>query len=322
VKQLFSIIFFSLLYYFCFTPVSSLAQKLLPDSVEFIQDDTNKGGRMFLPPDVVFIPADYMYNHLWNNDNIRPQYLDLSKKTDTTTLIFDSPNENPFTFPCNCKLISPFGYRGSHLHSGVDLKLNAGDPVYSAFDGKVRLAKYYRGYGNAVVIRHNNGLETVYGHLSKINVALNQQVKSGDVIGAGGRTGRATTNHLHFETRFLFQAFDPEILIDVNNRLLRECSLSITGSTFKTNGLANDNQKPVNPDTNTLKKSVVNTKPAVSTKPVANQKTAGHLYHTVTRGDTLYSLAKKNGTSVEAICNLNHITTGTILKPGRKLRIK
>ena len=137
-----------------------------------------------------------------------------------------------FCFPvCNPKT-SNYGWRWQRGHHGVDIGLNTGDPVHSAFAGVVRVASRMGGYGNCVVIRHPNGLETLYGHLSKINVQPNQSVAAGDVIGLGGSTGNSTGPHLHFECRFLYQTFDPEWILDFSNYSLRTRHLHLDKSYF------------------------------------------------------------------------------------------
>ena len=120
---------------------------------------------------------------------------------------------------------------GYPVHSGVDIKLESGDPVSVAFDGVVRMARKYSGYGNCVVVRHFNGLETLYAHLSKIIVKVNEQVKAGDIIGLGGHTGHATCNHLHFETRFQGKAFNPKELINFDNYSLLSDTFTVTRTT-------------------------------------------------------------------------------------------
>ncbi len=137
-----------------------------------------------------------------------------------------------FCFPvCNPKT-SNYGWRWQRGHHGVDIGLNTGDPVHSAFAGVVRVASRMGGYGNCVVIRHPNGLETLYGHLSKINVQPNQSVAAGEVIGLGGSTGNSTGPHLHFECRFLYQTFDPEWILDFSNYSLRTRHLHLDKSYF------------------------------------------------------------------------------------------
>ena len=119
--------------------------------------------------------------------------------------------------PCDGYVTSPYGYRRRfrRMHKGIDLKVQTGDTVYAAFNGKVRLTKYERrGYGYYVVIRHENELETVYGHLSKFLVEPDQYVKAGDPIALGGNTGRSFGSHLHFETRFMGYAINPSAIFD------------------------------------------------------------------------------------------------------------
>lgn len=125
-----------------------------------------------------------------------------------------------YVAPVPGAVTSPYGWRPrfGRMHRGVDLRLSVGDTVVSAFDGKVRLTKYEgRGYGYYVVVRHDNGLETVYGHLSKFLVKPNQRVRAGEPIALGGNTGRSTGPHLHFETRFMGLAVNPATIIDFEN---------------------------------------------------------------------------------------------------------
>jgi murein DD-endopeptidase MepM/ murein hydrolase activator NlpD len=296
---------------------TAYAQKVIPENSNVkVQDNQTSDSlqkAFYIPEDMIFIPADLLYNHFWNNDLLKVQFENLPNKKDTTVLTFNNPAENNFTYPFKGKLLSPFGYRGSHLHTGLDIKLYTGDPVQCAFDGKVRLAKYYHGYGYTVVVRHYNGLETLYAHLSKINVQVNQDIKSGEVIGLGGSTGRATTSHLHFETRFLTQPFNPEIILDPYNYCLKSDKLIIDKSTFLVNHSNHSNS-------NALNDSLIAENPI---DPAVNKhKKTTNVYHTIQKGDTLYSLAKKNGTTVEDICALNKITVSTTLSLGRRLRIR
>jgi len=172
-----------------------------------------------------------LYN-TWNNKDIRLNSDKSFNKNTTYILPLLSQNDHRFVFPYKGKIISPFGYRGRKVHAGTDIKLALNDEVYAAFDGEVRMAKRYSGYGNLVVIRHPNGLETCYGHLNKIKVKINQEVKAGDLIGLGGRTGRASTTHLHFETRFMGDAFNSSKLLDYDNYSLKSDTLVIDKNTF------------------------------------------------------------------------------------------
>jgi len=125
-----------------------------------------------------------------------------------------------FAMPVKKTLItSKYGKRWKRMHQGVDINGNKGDTIYAAFSGKVRIVKNNpRGYGNFVIIRHYNGLETYYGHMSKQLVKPNQFVKSGEPIGLVGNTGRSTGAHLHFETRLCGRPINPELLFDFKNQ--------------------------------------------------------------------------------------------------------
>ena len=202
-----------------------------------------------------------------------------------------------------------YGPRRSRQHQGIDLPLKTGDPIYATFCGRVRISQYNRGgYGNLVIIRHDNGLETYYGHLSERMVEPNQWVEAGQIIGLGGSTGRSTGPHLHYETRYYGQSFDPERLIDFKNGYLcRETFLlkkryfsiySNAGQDFE-DEIANEEQD----------------------KKEAAEKAAMR-YHKIRSGDTLGGIARKYGTTVGNICRLNGIKSTTILRIGRTLRVR
>jgi RNA polymerase sigma-54 factor len=141
-------------------------------------------------------------------------------------------DSSDFCFPVKRPKTSNYGWRWQRGHHGVDIGLSVGEPIHCAFDGIVRVATRMGGYGNCIVVRHPNGLETLYGHLSKINVQPNQQVSAGEVIGLGGNTGNSTGPHLHFECRFLYQTFDPEWILDFSSYTLRTRRLHLDKSYF------------------------------------------------------------------------------------------
>jgi len=126
------------------------------------------------------------------------------------------------------KVISPYGHRGGRGHSGVDLKTKPNDDIRAAFDGEVVFSAKYAGYGNLIRILHGNGLETYYSHNSKNLVKVGDRVKAGDVIALTGRTGRATTEHLHFETRINGKAYDPSRFFDHQTHTIRMKSFQKT----------------------------------------------------------------------------------------------
>ena len=179
------------------------------------------------------------------------------------------------------------------MHNGLDLKVNIGDTIVSAFDGKVRIVKYERrGYGKYVVVRHDNGLGTIYGHLSKQLVEENQLVKAGEPIGLGGNTGRSTGSHLHFETRFLGIAINPIYMFDFPKQ-------DIVADTYtfrKTKGVKRAGSHDTQVADGTIR------------------------YHKVKSGDTLSRIAKLRGVSVSTLCKLNRIKPTTTLRIGQVLR--
>lgn len=146
-------------------------------------------------------------------------------------------NVRNYVMPIKQNMItSPYGYRArfKRVHKGVDLRAAIGDTVYAAFSGRVRLTKYERsGYGFYVIVRHENSLETVYGHLSRFLVKPDQYVKAGQPIALAGNTGRSTGPHLHFETRFMGYAINPEAIFDFRNRCTHTDTYLFTKSTYQ-----------------------------------------------------------------------------------------
>ncbi len=191
-------------------------------------------------------------------DNVRA--VDLPE---VTNIPLTPPGEK-FTLTWHGTLSSGYKMRWGRQHHGIDLGLKVGDPVYSAWDGIVRYAQWNKsGYGFCVVVRHKNGLETLYAHLSKLLVSPNQYVSSGDMVGLGGSTGRSTGPHLHFEIRYKDFSINPDLLIDYSTRTLRvdtfqferakikgtRYSGDINGDIKKTdNTLVVQNNVPKNPD--------------------------------------------------------------------------
>lgn len=230
--------------------------------------------------------------------------------------------------PNQTKVYSPFGYRHRRRHQGVDLPLHTGDNVYAAFAGKVRLSKYVKAYGNLVIIRHENGLETFYGHLSKRLVAEDQWVEAGQIIGLGGSTGRSTGPHLHFETRYKGYAFDPQWLIDFESGTLRHRLFVLKKKYLN----ASSKYVPESEDEEydiyigdakdyATADSLAAIRKAEEEK--AAKEAAAAKYYKVRSGDTLSKIAMRNGTTVTAICRLNPgLTSKTTLKIGRSIRVK
>jgi|GEM_PF-1059239 len=210
--------------------------------------------------------------------------------------------------PIQGKVISPFGYRGRHKHTGVDIKLQKGDAVKAAFSGIVKMAAPYSGYGNLIILKHTNNIETYYAHLSKCIVKEGETVTAGEVIGLGGRTGRATTNHLHFEIRFNRVPQNPEYFFNFSN------------STVKVPVLA---YAPVSKiESKTKSETEIEVEAKAETDAEQSFKTdVSNSYVIIQKGDTLYALARQHNTSVKHLQEINHLESPN-LKIGMKLKIK
>ena len=225
-----------------------------------------------------------------------------------------------FTMPTTSRVItSNFGSRWGRQHKGLDIKVYIGDTIRAAFSGKVRIVRYEAGgYGKYIVIRHNNGLETIYGHLSKQLVEENQEVRSGEVIGLGGNTGRSTGSHLHFETRLCGVALNPALMFDFRAQ-------DVTGDYYAFNKETYDNESTNATSLRGKQDSSTYASTNSSDDYATNKRTTSGLtdqisYHKVKKGETLERIAKKRGVTVETICKLNHITKTMRLRPGQILR--
>lgn len=228
-----------------------------------------------------------------------------------------------FAMPHPGYITSPYGYRKRfrRMHKGVDLKLNIGDTIRAAFDGKVRIVRNQgrrKGYGMYVVIRHSNQLETVYGHLSKWLVEPDQYVKAGDPIALGGNTGRSTGPHLHFETRYMGYAINPCAIFDFANQTTHTDTYTFTKSTYQ-------DARNFSPAANSeyAKTYLKNnpTKPYVRESSAPSSKSSTASYR-VRKGDTLSKIASRNGTTVAKLCRLNGIKTTTKLSVGQRLKLR
>ena len=235
----------------------------------------------FLLPPLTSNPSSNLYKS-WVNYGVSA--IEGSTVPDTFTIDlrgYHMPTENT-------RITDVFGYRPRRrrVHYGLDVDVETGDTIRAAFDGKVRIRAFQRrGYGHYVVMRHENGLETVYGHMSKVFVNEDQLVMAGEPIGLGGSTGRSTGSHLHFETRLVGMAINPALMFDFPNQ-----KTTADSYTF-------------------VKKAAAKT----------GQSSAS--YYKVRQGDTLSRIAARNGTTVKAICKLNGITQNSIIRPGQSLRI-
>lgn len=267
--------------------------ELMADRVGFKKDMTDKLIEMEEMEELeamedLEFPADELYGE-WTNDWVDPfrgKKIDMpdSCRIDCSTFVLPLDTMTYVT--------SKYGPRRRRMHKGIDLKVQKGDTIRAAFSGKIRIRNYERrGYGYYLVIRHPNGLETVYGHLSKFLVERDEIVKAGQPIGLGGNTGRSTGSHLHFETRFLGQAINPAEIIDFENSTPHQDvfvfrNVKINGR--KSNIYTSSNNQMV--------------------------------YHRVKSGDTLGKIARMYGTSVSELCRLNGLKSTSTLRIGQSIR--
>ena len=250
-----------------------------------------------------------IYDHHWDEVNSNPYKQSLEDLPVSWSLwLVDSLDQFHCPFKGEVYYRGKFGMRRGRRHQGVDIPLKTGEPVYATFNGKVRMSKYFGAYGNLIVIRHENGIETFYGHLSKRNVEAGDWVNAGDVIGYGGSTGRSTGPHLHYETRYNGFAFDPQWLIDFKTGILRHRLFVLKKKYF--NIYSNYEQ-----DFDDEAKNEEDDKKEEAEK-------AAMKYYTIRSGDTLSKIARNNGTTINTICRLNGISPNTTLKIGRKIRVR
>lgn len=256
----------------------------------YLEDFLHSIGYYF---DTANVPAMDSYTG-WDMKKIHPYEQRIDSIADSTLLILTDGDDCFFHPPTRSNLTtSGFGIRRwgrrYKFHYGEDLKLSIGDPVYSIFDGVVRIAQFSSSYGYVVVVRHYNGLETVYAHFSKLLVVPGMSIRAGEPIGLGGSTGRSTGPHLHFEVRYKGVAFNPAKIIDFSSNTLKTDSLYIDMNLF-------DHIKEV-------------------------KKINAAKYHKVKPGENLGSIARKYGTSVKAIQRLNGMR-GTSIRAGKSIRVR
>ncbi len=238
--------------------------------------------------DCVYI-SGFDYYRLWETNKLNPYGFNGEHYMDSLELIlFNEDDLGTWHSPLDKTIVtSDFGLRRAVWHYGIDIRVKTGNPVYAAFDGVVRITGYdKRGFGRFILIRHKNGLETLYAHLSKSLTKLGEEVKAGDIIGKGGNSGRSTAPHLHFELRYSGNAINPNRIFDFKENKIISSSYIINHNTF------------------------------------AYLEEANKIRHHVIRsGDTLSGLSYRYGVSVTKMCRLNGISRNSILRIGQRVRI-
>lgn len=249
---------------------------------------------IFIPSDNSRYPANFYYK-TWNASHPFNYPTELASKDTTIALLLnDSVNNCGYFHPVGTKeglkyyghVTSYFGWREGKNHNGVDLELHQWDEVHCMFGGIVRLAKNYAGYGKVVIVRHFNGLETLYAHMNVLKVKTGQEVEPGTILGLGGSTGNSTGTHLHLEMRFKGLPLNPSHLINFSDRKLHS-------------------------DTILLKKS----RYSYVAYPLGKKQ------HIVQRGDYIHKIARRYGVSVQYLCELNNISPKERLVLGQAIRI-
>lgn len=245
------------------------------------------------------------YYSVWNTDVIDPYGIDAKDYEEVVPIQLYDINQGRYWAGPMAKGVtnSQFGWRWKRWHTGIDLDLDTGEPIYAAFDGIIRVAGVHGGYGRCIVVRHYNGLETLYGHLSKINFEANTVVKAGDEIGKGGNTGRSSGPHLHFETRYEGNPFDPKNIFTFNPE-----KIDINAAEFTMSSRVYDYLRG-----GASKGDFEFDEPQVVSRKVWTK---------VRSGDTLSEIADRFHTTIGNLTRMNRIKTSTRLRPGYRLRVK
>lgn len=273
--------------------LSSKAKKTVTDTIPFVIDEDEMAD---YNDSIISFPSSDLYCG-WDTVNTHSIKFDIeSLKDNTKEIALYDKNSCGYVHPFSGNVTSGFGPRKRRFHYGADIDLETGDAVGSAFDGKVRIAKKSKSYGSVVVIRHSNGLETYYAHLSKINVEVGQEVFAGEIIGLGGNTGHSRGSHLHFEVRYLGHPINPTEIISFTDQRLVADTFCISKKTFN---------------------YVCEAKKAAG-KTYANSKNKIHI---VKKGDTLYAIARKYKTTPKELSKKNRIKSTQVLRLGQKIKL-
>lgn len=257
---------------------------------------------------LILFPSHDLYAS-WDTIAAHPYNFADAFKADSVDIVLTQEGDGGFVLPYKGGLTSLFGWRRYRPHYGTDIDLETGDQVVAAFDGMVRVAKYYHGYGNCVIIRHANGLETVYAHLSKLLVESGQSVTAGSLLGLGGNTGHSYGSHLHFEIRYLGQALDTQDFIDFEKGELKSNVFTLRKSDV-------ENKYDLRALHNRHRRDA-----GLARGNYKNGSGKGVRVHKVRQGDNLGRIARKYGTTVKALCRKNGIKATTPLKVGRRIKI-
>ena len=273
------------------------------------------------------IPAYSLYDQYWDTENICSRHLTMPFGGNPLRIILVQSNNNPFIFPCIGATSINMAYgagRNNEFHPGVDIAVKNGSPVKCCFDGVVRMAKIYGDYGRVVVVRHYNGLETVYANLSKIMVKPGQILQSGDVIGASGKSSRTGMEQLHFETRFMNECFNPSLFIDFDFMEMKENTLILNESDLEIPTTTNKSELKEKKDRGAEVKTTDSKiqQPAKEKQPKEPQEEGTAEYYTVKAGDTMYRISVQYHISLTKLLQMNNMQETDKIDIGQKIRVK
>lgn len=278
--------------------ITLYSQTPAQDYENFLAEDTSgfylpiEGKTVYSDSLARICPAYELYRYSWTPLRVNPYGVQLESIPDSTYI-----DCRDFVYPTTSnRVTSDYGWRWRRMHQGIDIGLDIGDTIRAPFSGRIRLVDYERrGYGHYLVIRHDNGLETVMAHMSRVLVSVNQDVVAGEPIGLGGSTGHSTGPHLHFEVRFLGNSFNPVKLINFETK---KCLADEDGF------------------------YLITKKDTYSNKKAIQQAQNSSAYHRVKKGENLSIIARRYHTTVKRLCQLNHLRQNSLLQIGQKIRYR
>lgn len=278
------------------------------------------------------IPAYNLYSREWDTEHLRSRQYAIPFTDHILKIILVESHNSPFIYPCRGNVITTYGIqRRNKFHPGIDFQLNPDDPVYACFDGVVRMAKEYGDYGKMVTVRHYNGLETVYAHLNRIYVKPGQIIHAGHILGLAGNSGNTENTILHFETRFLNEHFNPDLMLDFEDRTLKSNMLTLQPANFTITPIPvipqknEKNKAPAgeNGEEGRNRDTMENTHDSENAPFLDNNNREDFPdYHTVQKGETLYRVSIKYNIPVEELIRINQLSDKGTIQPGQKLKLK
>ncbi len=289
--------------------------KNVADSEELVLTETERIQETYQ------IPAYSLYDNYWDTEHICSRHLTIPFEGNSLRIILVQSNNNPFVFPCigTTAINMEYGLtKAKEFHTGVDMAVKSDSPVRCCFDGVVRLARIYGDYGRVVVVRHYNGLETVYANLSKIMVKPGQILQSGDIVGASGSSNKTGVEQLHFETRFMNECFNPAMFIDFEYMELKDNTLVLNESDMMSQVQAR--HESVQSRETEGKGSTSKTKAEGNNAERQQEENAE--YHVVKAGETMYRISIQYQVPLAKLLQMNKMKESDVIDVGQRIRVK